>query len=268
MQFQAVLPILKYVKMTNSGLKCLLTREMLTLDNFRVSWFEQSTSFLSTNLHAVSARSFSLMACAHNLASTNNCSSLYKNNPSVCIRGAHNDRNNDNSPTKSLVLYIQNPVRWLVNKLDFSMLRRAWDPNFRENEFKNGAKQAVSSITHLMSSNNFEDLEGLLTSPAINQLRREVETKWSDVQRRNFCLNKDDIKVALPQRVRFQRIDERRFCDVDMLFLALKQSEYEGKNATIFMEIKVRFHRDYTEGLDPEWTVSMFKVTRFNILSR
>lgn len=40
------------------------------------------------------------------------------------------------------VLYIQNPVVWLTNKLDFRYLKK-WDPNFSETEFTRGARQVI-----------------------------------------------------------------------------------------------------------------------------
>jgi hypothetical protein len=39
------------------------------------------------------------------------------------------------------LLYMQNPVTWLVNKLDFGMLKQTWDPHFDESEFRRGTKQ-------------------------------------------------------------------------------------------------------------------------------
>lgn len=43
--------------------------------------------------------------------------------------------------TLPTLLYIHNPLSWLLNKIDFKMLRATWDANFDENEFKRGAKQ-------------------------------------------------------------------------------------------------------------------------------
>lgn len=39
------------------------------------------------------------------------------------------------------LLYIQSPVAWLVNKLNFRMLKWTWDPHFDESEFRRGTKQ-------------------------------------------------------------------------------------------------------------------------------
>ncbi|XP_066990973.1 m-AAA protease-interacting protein 1, mitochondrial isoform X2 [Anabrus simplex] len=163
------------------------------------------------------------------------------------------------------LLYMQNPLTWLVNKLDFGMLRRTWDPQFDESEFRRGTKQAISTITHLVAMNMFDNLKGLLTKQALAVLQHEVETSWTDQQRRNIALEPEDIQLAVPRRVHFQRI---KFCDVDMIFIALKWAEHSGSNAYIFIEIIARFHREYSEGRLPDWTLSLFQVTRFNVLAR
>lgn len=39
------------------------------------------------------------------------------------------------------LILIQNPLTWLMIKIDFSVLRNIWDPSFEEKEFKFGTKQ-------------------------------------------------------------------------------------------------------------------------------
>lgn len=39
------------------------------------------------------------------------------------------------------LILIQNPLTWLMIKIDFSVLRNIWDPGFQEKEFKFGTKQ-------------------------------------------------------------------------------------------------------------------------------
>lgn len=61
---------------------------------------------------------------------------------------------------------------------------------------------------------------------------------------------------------------EKKFCDVDMAFLALKWAPINSINSLIFTEIFARFHREYTPHSIPEWTIAYFKVTRFEVLRR
>lgn len=188
----------------------------------------------------------------------------------IISRWFHHTSENSAKEKQSVpkVLYMQNPVAWLVNKLDFGMLKRTWDPHFDESEFRRGTKQAVSTITMFVSQNLFTSLKGLLMKHALIALQRDVETNWSDEQRRHIGLEPGDIQHAVPRRVHFQRIVEQKFCDVDMVFIALKWTEHGGSSACIFVEVTTRFHREYTEGHLPDWTVSLFRITRFDILPR
>lgn len=46
--------------------------------------------------------------------------------------------------TPKLIL-LQNPFTWLMTKINLVVLRRAWDPAFRENDFKYGTTQVVQN---------------------------------------------------------------------------------------------------------------------------
>jgi hypothetical protein len=57
-----------------------------------------------------------------------------------------------------------------------------------------------------VSQNLFNSLKRLLTKDALITLQRDVETTWSDEQRRHIGLEPGDIQHAVPRRVHFQRI--------------------------------------------------------------
>ncbi|XP_028179157.1 m-AAA protease-interacting protein 1, mitochondrial-like isoform X2 [Ostrinia furnacalis] len=166
------------------------------------------------------------------------------------------------------LILIQNPFTWLMIKIDFSVLRNVWDPSFEEKEFKFGTKQAISRITQVISDGQFAELNGLLTKAARMSLLRELERNWSDRQRTLLALSRDDIQISSPRKVYFIRIADKRFCDIDMAFLALKWAPINSIDALIFTEIFARFHREYTPHCIPEWTIAYFKITRFEILRR
>lgn len=51
-----------------------------------------------------------------------------------------------------------------------------------------------------------------------------------------------------------------------MLFVGLKFKNNEPAfgNDLVLVELVARFHRNYSLGEIPNWTVTLFKVTRFN----
>ena len=59
---------------------------------------------------------------------------------------------------------------------------------------------------------------------------------------------------------------DKKFVDVDMLFVGLKFKNDEPAfgNDLVLVELVARFHRNYSLGEIPNWTVTLFKVTRFN----
>lgn len=190
------------------------------------------------------------------------------------------------------LLYVQNPLVWISNKLDFRFLRIKWDPLFNETEFTRGARQAVSTVTYLVSKNMFETLKPLLTKNALLNLRRDVEITWADEVRRNIALKPEDVQLIIPRKLHFRNSGEpkllergfsstpqaivapknpkhdKKFCDIDVLFIGLKWLEEQKFNQTplVFVDIVARFHRNYTEGISPDWTISAFKVRRFNLI--
>ncbi|XP_022816081.1 m-AAA protease-interacting protein 1, mitochondrial-like [Spodoptera litura] len=166
------------------------------------------------------------------------------------------------------LILLQNPFTWLMIKIDFSVLRNIWDPTFHEREFKFGTKQAISRVTQVISTGQLKELNGLLTKPARLSLVRELDRNWGEKQRSLLALKNDDIQISSPRKVYFIRIGDKKFCDVDMAFLALKWAPINSIEALIFTEIFARFHREYTPHCIPEWTIAYFKVTRFEVLRR
>lgn len=166
------------------------------------------------------------------------------------------------------LILLQNPFTWLMVKIDFGVLRFLWDPAFRERDFKFGTKQAISRLTQLISAGHYRELNGLLTKAARLSLMRELDRNWGDRQRSLLSLERDDIQITSPRKVYFIRMAEKKYCDVDMAFLALKWAPVNGIDALLFAEIFARFHREYTPHSIPEWTIAFFKVTRFEVLRR
>ncbi|KAF4529541.1 hypothetical protein B566_EDAN014387 [Ephemera danica] len=179
----------------------------------------------------------------------------------------HNYCNNwdaNNQKPKHMLMSIQNPFMWLLTKIDFFMLKRSWDPSFNEDEFRAGVKQAVCTVTQLIAENKLGQLEGLMTKTAKEDTCRDIETNWTDEQRRNIALEDSDIQAAVPRRVYFKREKNTRICDVDVSFLALKPDPH-ADHSLIFIEVTTRFHREYSEFSLAEWTMSVFKIPRFKI---
>ena len=113
-------------------------------------------------------------------------------------------------------------------------------------------------MTHLLRKSRYTDLKGLLSSLELNRLRREVETKWSEVGKNNIALDVDHLIVACPVSVRRHTIAFQRFCDIQMVFVGVKESP--DSDGAVSLKIEARFHRDFTEGRLPDWVITRFRV--------
>ncbi|XP_075233728.1 m-AAA protease-interacting protein 1, mitochondrial-like isoform X2 [Lycorma delicatula] len=170
------------------------------------------------------------------------------------------------SPSQSLLLVrFPNPVLWAKMKWRFRKLNYFWDPEFSEEEFIRGAKQAVVTITHLISENKFDELQGLLTKEALQKLRQEVTLTWPEILKQHIALDHNNIKAITPINIRMMANmkNEKRFCDVDILYIALKRIMHKEKrklNRILVFNILTRFHRNYSDGEIPNWTVGIFTM--------
>lgn len=63
-------------------------------------------------------------------------------------RDVHNTGGNNHTQRSSLstvprLIYVQNPLSWLRNKIYLQILKFSWDRQFVESDFKRGAKQVI-----------------------------------------------------------------------------------------------------------------------------
>ncbi|XP_041976452.1 m-AAA protease-interacting protein 1, mitochondrial-like [Aricia agestis] len=241
----------KISKYWTSGqdLKCLLSHQKPCICNAKSIQKE-----FSRNFHHFQPRRSSGVGVLLNLNSYSNNSRSFWSNP---IK--------QEKKIPRLIL-LQNPWTWFMVKLDFTVLRNLWDPTFHEKEFKYGATQAIYRVTQVISEGQMTELNGLLTRAARFSLLRELDRNWPEKQRPLLALKGDDIQISTPRKVYFIRIADKKYCDVDMAFLALKWAPINSVEALIFAEIFARFHREYTPASIPEWTIAFFKIARFQVL--
>jgi len=130
-------------------------------------------------------------------------------------------------PYKSFIkiprlLHITNPITWFEMKLKYLGLQNTLDPNFREEEFIRGAKQAVSTITQMISSNQFDDMQGMLTQRELKRIKSDIETKWSDRWRNNINVNVDEIEWVNTSSIQRYNIGRSDYVDIALIMRAVK----------------------------------------------
>ncbi|XP_013783820.1 uncharacterized protein LOC106467973 isoform X2 [Limulus polyphemus] len=179
-------------------------------------------------------------------------------------RKFHQNRSSENISNTKL-FYIQNPFKWLSTRLDVLLLQAQWDPHFSLNDFMRGAKQAVCTVLTYVVHNENEELIGLIEPKALQDLINDISLKFEHKRGDSLILHPDDIKVSAVQNVRLQTIAEKKYCDIDVGIVALKEKEKVWTEAglhILMLEILARFYRDYTEGTLPNWTISKLEIKK------
>lgn len=171
----------------------------------------------------------------------------------------------DPPPSRMKVMYIPNPLKWLNNRIEIANLKRDFDPNFSEEDFKVGAKQAVCTVTELIHKREWGDLTGLVTQKVMDKLRK---TKWTTDQIHNLVLSPDHVQVVQLNNINLQVIVDRKYCDIDVIVIGTRIPYNLEKHSIILLEYFARFHREYTEGKLPEWTITNFKLQNFQAVQR
>ncbi|KAK7082257.1 hypothetical protein SK128_000828 [Halocaridina rubra] len=168
-------------------------------------------------------------------------------------------------PARMKVISIPNPFRWLHNQMELATLKREWDAEFTIENFKAGARQAVCTTTEFITRREWGELRGLLSQKAINKLRN---IKWTLDQEHNLVLNPERIQVTQVDNVSLQVIVDRRYCDIDVTIIGTCIPYNLDKHSLVVLEYFARFHREYTEGVLPEWTITVFKLKNFEAYKR
>uniref|UniRef100_G3MP48 Tim44-like domain-containing protein n=1 Tax=Amblyomma maculatum TaxID=34609 RepID=G3MP48_AMBMU len=168
-------------------------------------------------------------------------------------------RHNAQQPrVKGRPFVFQNPFRWLSLYLDFMQLKNQWDPDFNRSQFLEGAKQAIYTVLSLIATQKLDDLVGLVKREAVNKFIQEV-SQHMGYGNTQYLEDPDDI-IAMPQKVTLQAIVDHKYCDILVNFIVLKNLDREQpsseKPRILMCFILAKFHRNYTAGVLPNWTIT------------
>ncbi|XP_011304871.1 uncharacterized protein [Fopius arisanus] len=152
-------------------------------------------------------------------------------------------------------------------------LRRI-DPGFDVPEFISASKHAVDVVSHFLSRENYEALEGLVTPEVIQKLRQKICTLTSS-QKELIAINKDDIYGYFPYTIRMlyegEGENKKSFAEIFVVFYSLrglKQLREKNINPPLKMGLmpeyrdkifvaNYKFVKDYTNGIDAPWIINL-----------
>ncbi|XP_014216886.1 m-AAA protease-interacting protein 1, mitochondrial [Copidosoma floridanum] len=159
----------------------------------------------------------------------------------------------------------------------FFVIKPYLDMDFVMNEFLEGAKQALHTVSHKLATEDYEGLEGLVTQDMINILRNKISMLSSE-QKALIATQPDDIYAMFPYEVgvMFDNNNaEQKFVEITVVYYVmkglkkLKENPQEismpiGMNPQLRRNAFVcnyRFIREFTKGVESAWTVN--KINHF-----
>ena len=116
--------------------------------------------------------------------------------------------------------------------------------------------QAVSTLSQLISSSEFDEMSGMLTEREYKRLRRHVETKWSDEWRNNIAIDVNNIiGVTTESVLRYEVGYDMAYVDIVLNIIAVLDT-VETKYAFMTVELT----KNYSPKSFGDWCISRFDV--------
>nr|XP_043874288.1 m-AAA protease-interacting protein 1, mitochondrial isoform X2 [Solea senegalensis] len=122
--------------------------------------------------------------------------------PPVCgaaatVRSYSSDRDGNKQNQKVMVVGIPNPFIWFRTRIYYFLIRAYFDKEFSIEEFTEGAKQAFSHVSRILSRCQFEALEGLVAKDLIGKLEEKCHLLPLSYKKA-LSADHDDIMYTTP----------------------------------------------------------------------
>ncbi|XP_035812323.1 m-AAA protease-interacting protein 1, mitochondrial [Amphiprion ocellaris] len=182
---------------------------------------------------------------------------------------------------KVVVVGIPNPFIWFRTRIYYFLIRTYFDKEFNIEEFAEGAKQAFSHVSRLLSQCQFEALEGLVAKDLIGKLEEKCSSLPSDYKKA-LSADPDEIMYTTPGDVGiFYDDNGRKFVSILMRFWYLTSAQLpdESMEGTRIFKVAIgdgeeepetkrlltaiyEFQREFTKGVPPDWTITRIEHSK------
>ncbi|KAG9469668.1 m-AAA protease-interacting protein 1, mitochondrial [Eleutherodactylus coqui] len=183
-------------------------------------------------------------------------------------------------PNRVVVVGLPNPVIWFRTRIYFFLIRVYLDRDFSVEEFTDGAKQAFSFVSRLLSQCKFDALENLVASDMLKELKEKCSL-LSDNYKKALAAESDEIMYSFPGDVAIHYDDNgRKFVRILMRFCYLSYAdipinELEGtkvfqvlvgnenvKGSKRLLTANYEFLREFTKGVKPDWIITRIEHSK------
>lgn len=198
----------------------------------------------------------------------------------VRLFSSRRDGHSDRQTKKVVVVGVPNPFVWFRTRIYYFLIRSYFDKEFNIEDFTDGAKQAFSLVSRLLSQCQFEALEGLVAKDLIGKLEEKC-TLLSPSHREALSAEPDEIMYTTPSDVGIYYDDSgRKFVSILMRFWYLTSAELPDESldgARVFqvalggeriseqkrlLTANYEFQREFTQGVPPDWTITRIEHSK------
>ncbi|KAL1267889.1 hypothetical protein QQF64_033252 [Cirrhinus molitorella] len=182
---------------------------------------------------------------------------------------------------KVVVVGIPNPFIWFRTRIYFFLIRTYFDKEFSIEEFTEGAIQAFSHVSRLLSQCQFEALEGLVAKDLIEKLQEKCAQLPLSHQRA-LSAESDEIMYTTTGDVgiyyddsgrkyvsilmRFWYLTSARLPDESMegarIFQVTIGGEGERPETKRLLTANYEFQREFTQGVTPDWIITRIEHSK------
>ncbi|KAK2839450.1 hypothetical protein Q5P01_013190 [Channa striata] len=181
---------------------------------------------------------------------------------------------------KVVVFGIPNPFIWFRTRVYYFLIRTYFDKEFSIEEFTEGAKQAFSHVSRLLSQCQFEALEGLVAKDLIEKLEEKCNL-LPPSHKKALSADPDEIMYTTPGDVGIYYDDNgRRFVSILMRFWYLTSAhlpedtiegtrifqvaigEERDAETKRLLTANYEFQREFTKGVAPDWTITRIEHSK------
>ncbi|KAI3356565.1 hypothetical protein L3Q82_017763 [Scortum barcoo] len=198
----------------------------------------------------------------------------------AALRPYSSERGGHRPNQRLVVVGIPNPFMWFRSRIYYFLIRTYFDKEFSIEEFTEGAKQAFSHVSRLLSRCQFEALEGLVAKDLIGKLEEKCKLLPSN-HKKALSAEPNEIMYTTPGDVGIYYDDNgQKFVSILMRFWYLTSARLPGDNmeATRVFQVDIggereaetkrlltaiyEFQREFTKGVPPDWTITRIEHSK------
>ncbi|GAA6219693.1 uncharacterized protein C2orf47 homolog, mitochondrial [Lates japonicus] len=198
----------------------------------------------------------------------------------VAVRPYSSDREGKKQTQKVVMVGIPNPFIWFRTRIYYFLIRAYFDKEFSIEEFTEGAKQAFSHVSRLLSQCQFDALDGLVEKDLIGKLEEKCNLLPLS-HKKALSADPEEIMYTVPGDVGIYYDDNgRKFVSILMRFWYLTSARLpdETMEGTRIFQVAIggeeeaetkrlltaiyEFQREFTKGVPPEWIITRIEHSK------